>query len=172
MFKYFLAFFSLFLLAGCAATPNPPLFMMYPADTGAIREQSAVATIIASYRTTIDGLSAIEERRLSSSGSVEESIWAYDVLPGEHKITLTYTPAQGRSESGGYVYVTSFASEKVSANYTFEAGKVYWATIRFGSPKIVFIEEGFPSRPDEYRKQSFSPETVIQNIQNSRTQSQ
>jgi|GEM_PF-2258035 len=131
---YLSALFLLGLLSGCAniMTGMPSanyrdasLVLTYP-ETSIIRDQSKVATIIVPnrYSLIVDGL-PVKERKgrfnpnLRVSQSEQNDVYLVDMLPGTHKLTITYNAITGLDGIGPKPTADAKAGDvSVSASYS------------------------------------------------------
>jgi hypothetical protein len=127
-----------------------------------IKEQSGVATIITRFQLEVDWKEATLDMRYKTSGNLKYSFKAYDILPGNHRVALSYSRPESRQGN----YIITPPPHRVGIRYDFEAGKIYWITFR-GSDEII-VEEGLPKRIGEYDGRSFNPDKIIESIRKSR----
>lgn len=124
---------ALFVLSGCATMltgvtsatySNAPLVLAY-AGPDVIRDQSSVATLVISgrYGLAVDGVS-VKERAgafnpaLRVSQTVNTAAYIVDLLPGVHKLTVTYDAMTGADGSAPTARAEqSVGSGTVSASY-------------------------------------------------------
>lgn len=121
---------------GCASSmyKNPAIFIAYPTDNGLINDQSEIASIVVNspaYGVTIDNVLMFEENdKIAENVQVinnkKQQVRIIDVLPGKHKLSVTYKDSKTSFNTSNQMQVSRASSKKpIEQEVELKAGEIY-----------------------------------------------